>query len=183
MAGGEIRLPSDTSNHAREYAVYGGFAFQARNLTIGVNAQVRKIFLPTATVDNQVFVRDTMELLEIPLVVKYSFGTSKRAWVEAKGAPEFTPRFRSGGSLLILPNPNFDHGYFVRGTAGYNFRQMVCQGVLRDPLLQIRRERRKPPRPLQLADQCDLRRRGFLFLRRKLRIGTTSGLPNFNPSN
>jgi hypothetical protein len=121
VAGGEIRLPSDTSNHAKEFAVYGGFAFQAHNLTIGVDAQIRKIYLPPSTVDNQVFVRNKMELLEIPLVIKYSFGASKRAYIEAKGAPEFTPRFRSAGSLLALPNPNFDHGYFVKGTVGYNF--------------------------------------------------------------
>jgi len=34
VAGGEIRLPSDTQNHAKELAIFGGPAFQYRNLTI-----------------------------------------------------------------------------------------------------------------------------------------------------
>ena len=37
-----------------------------------------------------------------------------------QGAPEFTPRFKKAGSTLQLPHPNFDHGYFVRGTVGYS---------------------------------------------------------------
>jgi hypothetical protein len=118
VAGGEIRLPSDTSNHAKELAIFGGPGFQYHNLTIEVHAQIRKIYTPPSTVDNQVFVRDKIELLEIPLVFRYKFG---HAFVEAQGAPEFTPRFRSNGSLTPLPNPHFDHGYFVRGTVGYVF--------------------------------------------------------------
>jgi hypothetical protein len=121
VAGGEIRLPSDTVNHAKEFAIFGGPAFQFHSLSIGVNAQIRKIILPSSTVNNQFFVRNKMELLEIPLVIKYSFGASQRAYIQAEGAPEFSPRFRSGGSTVFLPNPNFDHGYFVRGTAGYTF--------------------------------------------------------------
>ena len=119
VAGGEIILPSDTGNHAKEYAVFGGPQFQLHNFSIGVNAQVRKMYLPAANVDNQVFVRDKMEVLEIPLVIRYSFGASKRAYVQVQGAPEFTPWFRQAGSSLQLPNPNFDHGYFIRGSAGY----------------------------------------------------------------
>jgi hypothetical protein len=121
VAGGEIRVPSDTQNHAKEFAIYGGPEFQIGHLTLGVHAQIRKIYLPPANVDNQIFVRDKMELLEIPLVLKYNFGATKRAFIQVEGAPEFHPRFRSAGSTLPLPNPNFDHGYFVRGTAGYNF--------------------------------------------------------------
>jgi hypothetical protein len=121
VAGGEIRLPGDTSNHAKEYAVFGGPRFRVRDLTIGVNAQVRKIYLPPSTVNGQFFVRDKMELLELPIVIKYNFGSAKRAFIQAEGAPEFTPRFRSSSSLVVLPNPNFDHGYFVRGSAGYTF--------------------------------------------------------------
>jgi len=129
VAGGEIRLPTDTSNHAKEYAIYGGPAFHFHNLTIGVNAQVRKIYLPAANVENQFFVRDKMELLEIPLVLRYRFASDKRAFIEAQGAPEFSPRFRSAGSLSPLPNPNFDHGYFVRGSAGYNFGKWYAKAT------------------------------------------------------
>jgi hypothetical protein len=121
VAGGEIRLPTDTQNHAKEYAIFGGPEFPWRNWTIGAHAQIRKIYLPPANVDNQVFVRDKMELLEIPVMVKYSFGSAQNMFVQAEGAPEFSPRFRSAGSLAPLPNPNFDHGYFVRGTVGYIF--------------------------------------------------------------
>jgi hypothetical protein len=129
VAGGEIRLPEDTSNHAKEYAVFGGPRFRIRNLTIGVNAQVRKIYLPPSTVSGQVFVRDKMELFELPVVIRYNFGSSKRAFIEAEGAPEFTPRFRSSSSLIILPNPNFDHGYVVRGSAGYIFGKWYAKAT------------------------------------------------------
>ena len=121
VAGGEIRVPSDTSNHAKEYAIFAGPGFRYHDLTIEVHAQIRKIYLPTANVDNQFFVRYKMELLEIPLVLRYKFGPEKRLFIEAQGAPEFTPRWRSNGSLAPLPNPNFDHGYFVRGGVGYTF--------------------------------------------------------------
>ncbi len=121
-AGGELRFPTDTGNHAREYALFGGPEFQVRNLTIGIHAQVRKIILPTSTVDNQVFARDALELIEIPIMLKYNFGPGKKAFIQAEGAPEFTPRFKhSSASLVSLPNPNLDHAYFVRGSLGYTF--------------------------------------------------------------
>ena len=120
--GGEIRIPTDAGNHAREYAFFGGPEFHPGNFTIGFHVQLRQINLPTATVDNQVFARDRMRLLEIPLVIKYNFGPGKRAFVQAEGAPEFTPHFkRSSTSLVSLPSPNLDHGYFVRGSVGYVF--------------------------------------------------------------
>jgi len=122
VAGGEIRLPTDTGNHATELAVYGGAIFTFHNnFQFGVDGQVRKIYLPAANVDNEVFVRDKMELLEIPLTLRYNFGAEKKAFIQVQGAPEFTPRFRNNGSTLQLPNPKFDHGYFVRGSVGYNF--------------------------------------------------------------
>ncbi|HEY1679276.1 MAG TPA: hypothetical protein VGG04_16285 [Candidatus Sulfotelmatobacter sp.] len=120
LIGGEVRLPTDTQNHAKEYAVFGGLRFPVHeNFSIGFNAQAHKIYLPPANVDNQVFVRYKLEVLEIPLVVKYKFGASRRAFIEAEGAPEFSPHFRQAGALLQLPHPDFDHGYFVRGTVGY----------------------------------------------------------------
>lgn len=129
VAGGEIDLPTDTGNHAKEYAVYGGPVFQFHNLSIGVNGQVRKIYLPPSTVDNQFFVRNKMELLEIPIVLKYTFGQSKRAFIQVQGAPEFSPHWKSGGSLVALPNPNFDHGYFIRGSAGYDFGRWYAKAT------------------------------------------------------
>jgi len=121
VGGGEARFPSDTSNHAKEYALYGGVHWEFGNLMVGVDGQVRKVYLPAAFVDNQFFARDKMELLETPLVLRYKFGPDKKAFVEAKGAPEFSPRWKSSGATLVLPNPNFDHGYFVQGSAGYVF--------------------------------------------------------------
>lgn len=121
VAGGEVRLPTDTQNHAKEYAIFGGPEFLWHNWTIGAHAQIRKIYLPPANLNNQFFVRDKMELLEIPIILRYAFGSAQHAYVQAEGVPEFSPRFRSAGSLSPLPNPNFDHGYFVRGSAGYNF--------------------------------------------------------------
>lgn len=131
VAGGELRFPTDTSfNHAKEYAVYGGPAFQVGNFSIGVNAQVRKIYLPAATVNNQTLNRDTMELVELPVVIKYTFGPGKRAFVQAQGEPEFSPRFhRSSASLVPLPSPNLDHGYTLRGSVGYVFGRWYAKGT------------------------------------------------------
>ena len=80
-AGGEIRFPTDTGNHAREYGIFGGPEFKVRNLTIGFHVQVRKVTMPNSTVDNQVFARDSMRLLELPLVIKYNFGPGKKAFI------------------------------------------------------------------------------------------------------
>lgn len=130
VAGGEIRLPTDTGNHAREYAVFGGPEFNAHNFVFGVHAQIRKIVLPAANVDNQFFARDTMELLELPIVIKYNFGPSKRAFIRTQGAPEFGPRFHGApASLVPLPNPNFDHGYFVQGSLGYTFGKWYAKAT------------------------------------------------------
>ncbi len=129
VAGGEIRLPTDTANHAKEFAIFGGPRFQVHNFSFGVDAQIRKIYLPTANVDNQFFVRDKMELLELPLFVRYNFGSAQRAFIQVQGAPEFSPRFRSNGSTLRLPNPNFDHGYFIRGSLGYTFGKWYAKAT------------------------------------------------------
>jgi hypothetical protein len=122
VAGGEVRVPTDTANHSKEYAVYGGVAFGAHNFSIGVNAEIRKILMPVATLDNQVLNRDNMNLLELPIVIKYKFGPGKRAFVEARGEPEFTPHYKASKlSTVPLPKPSFDHGYTVRGSVGYTF--------------------------------------------------------------
>jgi len=122
VAGGEMIVPSDSQNHATEYALYGGPVFKIRAFSIGVNAQIRKIILPPAVEGTQVLNRDKMELLELPVTIKYNFGPGKNAFVQAQGAPEFNPRFRHGSpNPFSLPTPNLDHGYFLRGTVGYNF--------------------------------------------------------------
>jgi len=130
VAGGEIRLPSDTSSHAREYAVFGGPRFQVHDLSIGFNVQLRKIVLPTSNVNNQFFARDSMELLELPLVLKYNFGPEKRTFLEISGAPEFNPRFhRPSTTQVVLPNPRLDHGYFVRGSLGHTFGKWYAKAT------------------------------------------------------
>jgi hypothetical protein len=133
VAGGEVRVPSDDTNHAKEFAVFGGLAFQAHsNFSIGINAQIRKLDLPAATVQNQVFVRGNLELLQIPIVLKYNFGPSHRAFLHIQGEPEFSPRYRAPKSsltLLSLPHPNFDHGYTLRGSVGYSFGKWFAQGT------------------------------------------------------
>ncbi len=130
VAGAEVRVPIDTANHAKEFALYGGPAFLTHNLSIGFNVQVRKIILPPATENTQTFNRDTMELLELPLVIKYTFGSAKRAFVQVQGMPEFTPRFHTNGySAVTLPHPNLDHAYTVRGSAGYVFGKWYAKAT------------------------------------------------------
>jgi hypothetical protein len=131
VIGGEVRVPSDDQNHAKEFAAFGGVAFQVTpNFSIGVHAQVRKIDLPAASVDNQILVRGNLELVQIPIVLKYKFGPDKRFFVHAQGEPEFTPRYRAPKSVLIsLPGPNFDHAYTIRGSLGYNFGKFYAQGT------------------------------------------------------
>jgi hypothetical protein len=78
--------------------------------------------MPAAFVNGQVLNRDNLELLQLPVVIKYKFGPGNRAFVEASGEPEFTPRFkRSRLATVQLPNPSFDHGYTLRGSVGYTF--------------------------------------------------------------
>jgi hypothetical protein len=125
VAGGEVRVPSDTNDHAREWAFYGGLMFAVRkDLSIGVDGEIRKIYMPVATLGGQIFPRNNMELFQLPLVVRYKFGPAKRAFFEARGEPEFTPHFKTSVSTEVpLPNPGFDHGYTVRGSLGYNFKK------------------------------------------------------------
>ncbi len=146
VAGGEVRAPSDDTNHAKEFAVFGGLAFQSRNsFSLGVNAQIRKIDLPAASVDNQIFVRDNLELLEIPIVVKYNFGPAQRAFVHLQGGPEFSPRFRTnGGTTLILPHPNLDHGYFLRGSLGYTFGRWFAQATYQTRYFKFEQNQNNP---------------------------------------
>jgi hypothetical protein len=71
-----------------------------------------------------------MELLELPLVLEYRFGPSKHVFVQAQGAPEFSPRWRtSKAGPTGLPNPSFDHAYFLRGNLGYIFGKWYARAT------------------------------------------------------
>jgi hypothetical protein len=122
LAGGEVRVPSNAGDHSKEYAVYGGLAFTARSFTFGVDAEVRKILIPSATIENQIVNRYDMELVELPAYVRYRFGPAKRAFVQIQGQPEFSPHYKSPkGAAVATPHPEFDYGYTVRASVGYDF--------------------------------------------------------------
>jgi len=123
VAGGEVRVPSDDNDHAREWAFYGGLMFAVHsNWSIGFDTEIRKTYMPVAQVGDQIFPRKDMELFQLPLVVRYKFGPAKRVFFEAKGEPEFTPHWKTTVSTAVpLPNPGFDHGYTLRGSLGYTF--------------------------------------------------------------
>jgi hypothetical protein len=123
VAGGEIRFPTNTNEHAKEFAVYGGFMFGVGNFSIGVDAQVRRIYMPPAVEGDQVFNRSNLELFQLPVVVRYKFGPSKRAFFEARGEPEFKPHYLTNASTAGLPSPGFNHGYTLKGSLGYKFGQ------------------------------------------------------------
>lgn len=145
VAGAELRSPTDTTNHAREYAVYGGLVFRSHDLSVEVDAQGRKIDLPPAIVNNQILNRDIMELLQLPLTIKYTFGPGKHVFVEAKGEPEFTGRFhRTGSSLVTLPGPNLDHGYSLQGSLGYNFGRWYAKGSYESRYFKFRPDAGNP---------------------------------------
>lgn len=121
VAGGEIRLPADTSAHASEFAAYAGPMFWAgSHLSLGFHAQVRKIYRPTSDVNGVFFTRDRMMLLELPAVLQCRFGAARHTFVEAQVSPEFSPHYTpSSGGPPPVPNPSLDHGYSMRGSVGY----------------------------------------------------------------
>lgn len=119
VAGGEIRFPTDTAFQAREYAIFGGAIFHAHNFDFGFHGQIRKAVLPQEIVGSQVLNRGALEMLEAPAILRYNFGSGNHFFLQAEGAPEFTPHFKNANNGL--PHPSLDHGYFVRGTAGYIF--------------------------------------------------------------
>lgn len=130
IAGGDIRFDSNTNNHATEFAFYGGLQFHATSsFAVGFHVQLHKIYTPVSTIDNQTFNRYNLELLELPLFGEYKFGPGKKVFIRAEGAPEFRPRFKiSSKGTPALPNPDFDHGYFLRGSLGYNFGKWYLRG-------------------------------------------------------
>ena len=143
VAGAEVIFPFDTQNHAKEYAIFGGPMFQVRSLSVGFHVQIRKLVVPPSFVQNQFFDRDTMEFLEVPLVLKYKFGPEGRVFVEAQGAPEFRPRFHPPVGYT-LPAPNLDHGYFIRSSVGYNFGKWYAKATYQTRYLKFNNDTGNP---------------------------------------
>jgi hypothetical protein len=131
VVGGEVRFPQDTNNHASEQAVFGGPVFHfGKHLSAGIHAQIHRLVLPPNFAGGLVFNRDRMELLEIPGVVEYKFGPNNHFFVRAEGGPEFSPHFKNPPSgAEPFDHPQLDHGYFVRGTLGYNFGKWFVKGT------------------------------------------------------
>jgi len=135
VAGGELRFPTDTTYHATEYAVYGGPIFHfGGHFSAGFHVQVRKALLPpnqNGGVLGGVFNRLNLELLELPFVAQYKFGTAPRhAFIEAQISPEFAPHYKNSVSgTYPLPTPHFDHGYDIRGSAGYIFGKWYAKAT------------------------------------------------------
>jgi hypothetical protein len=132
LVGGDIRFPTDTQNHGTEFAVIVGpdFHFGSR-LTVGFRGSVRKILVPPSQVNGVAFNRSNMSLLELPVVVKYKFGASRRPFIELQANPEFSPRFVSSASQHQNPGPtpNLDHGYSAQGSFGYSFGKWYVKGT------------------------------------------------------
>jgi hypothetical protein len=141
LAGGEVRLPFDTGNHAREVALYAGTQFHfTHNFTAGFHIQVHKIYLPPSAGNDAVFNRDTMELVELPGFLQYKFGSGpQHAFIRAEGGREFAPRFHAptAGSNG-LPAPNLQYGYALRGTAGYVFGKWYLKATYESRYFKFR---------------------------------------------
>jgi len=128
IAGGELRFPIDTQQHAKEIAVYGGVSFRfTPNFSAGFHVQVHRIDLPPTEINNAAFLRSRLSMVELPGFLQYKFGPSKKAFVRGEGGPEFSPHYRDEMPLNI-PDPTLDHGYTVRGTVGYNFGKWYVKG-------------------------------------------------------
>jgi hypothetical protein len=122
VAGGEVRVPENSNEHPREFAVFGGPEFHFGNFVLGLHAQVRKIYQPSSEVGSLFFIRNNMLMLELPVVAQYKFGASHRAFIRAEGISEFNPRYRnSSNGTETFANPKLDHGYSLRGSLGYDF--------------------------------------------------------------
>jgi hypothetical protein len=132
VVGGEIRFPTDTQNHATEFAVLVGpeFHFGSR-LTVGVHGTIRKLLVPPSDVDGVIFNRSNMWLLELPVVAQYKFGAAKRTFLQVEATPEFSPRFTASNSQNRNPGPtpNLDHGYSAQGSLGYSFGKWYVKGT------------------------------------------------------
>lgn len=132
VAGTELRFPVNTTNHANEYAFFGGAKFRfTPSLSAGFHIQVHQIDTPPSVIAGEVFNRARMRLLEIPGVIQFKFGPDKRAFIRAEGGLEFSPKLKAAAGVVI-PNPTLDHGYFMRGVVGYNFGKWYVKGTYED---------------------------------------------------
>jgi hypothetical protein len=132
VIGGEVVLPTGTSQHADEFAGFVGPMFHFTDqFTAGFHLQVRKLDLPNGLLPSgQSFIRNNMLLLELPLVLNYKFLEDKKAFVEAQILPEFSPHFsNSSAGPSPFPHPSLDHGYTLRGIVGYNFEKFYVRGT------------------------------------------------------
>lgn len=138
VAGGDIVLPEDTSAHASEFAGFGGLEFMfGQHLTLGFHIQGRKFYMPSSTYNGQVFGRDNMFFLELPAIAKYKFGPGNKAFIEARGAAEFSPKYSGKNTLVSLyGSPSFDHGYVFRGSAGYVFGKWYAKATYENRFLK-----------------------------------------------
>jgi hypothetical protein len=123
VVGGEARFPTDTNRHASEFAAYGGPQFHfGDGFMLGFHLQIRKIYVPPGQLDGGPLNRDKLLMLELPVVLSYKFGPSRRAFVQAQGSAEFTPWYKATTSTPSpLPTPSFDYGYSGRAAVGYAF--------------------------------------------------------------
>ena len=149
VVGGEIRLPTNTTDHANEFAAYAGPIFWAgSHFSVGFHAQVHKIYLPPSDVNGAFFPRNKMLLLELPAVLEYRFGASgaaRHAFVQAQIAPEFAPHYTAPSSgPSPFPNPQLDHGYFIRGSAGYTFGKWYAKATYETRYFKFSKELGNP---------------------------------------
>jgi hypothetical protein len=147
VVGGEIILPVQTSSHATEFALFGGPEFPfAHHFTAGFHVQFRKLYMPSGTLNGVLFGRDNMWLLEVPIVLGYKFGPGNRAWVQAQGVSEFSPKFSHKASAAsVYPPPNLDHGYMMRGVAGYDFGKWYLKATYTTRYLKFEQDASRNP--------------------------------------
>ena len=63
-----------------------------------------------------------------------------------------------------VPHPNFDYGYTVRGSVGYNFGKWYVKGTYETRYFKFASQPEQSHRPVQLAQQLHHRRRGHSLL-------------------
>jgi hypothetical protein len=147
VVGGEIILPEKTSSHATEFALFGGPEFLfPHHFTAGFHFQLRKLYMPSGTLNGVLFGRDNMWLLELPIVIGYKFGPGNHAFVQAQGVSEFKPRFSNKVSAnAFYPPPNLDHGYMMRGVAGYDFGKWYLKATYSTRYLKFEQDASRNP--------------------------------------
>jgi hypothetical protein len=121
LLGGEIRFPSETSQHASEFSAFVGPQFRAGgHFSIGFHVQLHKLFVPPGQLEGVTFNRDKMLLLELPVVLEFKSAATHGLFFQLQGSPEFSPRLKSNvAGPPAHPKPTFDYGYTARASLGY----------------------------------------------------------------